>query len=374
MITENLQDMVSGINERTANGMSEYDIILRHSAKPKELPAASQKESEPGHELEVLEKSEPLVSEIPAMGTIEMPEAKLVNEYRPESEEALIDYVNSQNSKLEMANILVKWEIGRCINSFYQGKYGARELEKISKETGIGINSLHKMCRFARIYRAEQLQLLLRGNYILTWFDIAQNLAVEPIRVIHTFELSKNYDDFLIQIKRLKDPDEKRGKSKPSKRLEAKIMGIEKPEPLNIAPTEITVAVIPDSVEAIAVEKPTTVVSEITPCMPDKEIFPDNKEPDKEVDPDELAKQCQAYETELKILKLENEQLKKEILSKDVKVKELEKKLSDVQQEKEKYENSYYSYMDKLDKTRKALEDNTPVGAILAWMDQGDDE
>ena len=62
------------------------------------------------------------------MATIKMPEAELVSEYHPESEEALIDYVNSQNGKLEMANILVKWEIGRSINSFYQGKYGTNEL------------------------------------------------------------------------------------------------------------------------------------------------------------------------------------------------------------------------------------------------------
>ena len=199
------------------------------------------------------------------MATIKMPEAELISEYHPESEEALIDYVNSQNSKLEMANILVKWEIGRSINSFYQGKYGTNEFGKISEATGIGTNSLHKMCRFARIYTAEQLQLLLKGHYTLTWLDIAQNLAIEPVRVIHTFELSKDYGDFLIQIKRLKDPDEKRGKSKLAKCVEAKLMDVENPGQSNVAPTEITVTASPEKVA----EKPIMVASEIIPRKSD---------------------------------------------------------------------------------------------------------
>jgi len=154
-----------------------------------------------------------MIQPYPNVSKASLPETMDSN-YQPATEQALIDYVVSQNNRLEIANIFVKWEIGRSINSFYKGKYGARELDKISKETGIGTNSLHKMCRFARIYTAEQLQSLLKGHYTLNWLDIAQNLAVEPVRVIQTFELSKNYDDFLIQIKRLKDPDEKRGKSK----------------------------------------------------------------------------------------------------------------------------------------------------------------
>ena len=46
MMTENLQEMVSGLNEKPANGMSEYDILLRHSAKPEKLPDIAQKESD----------------------------------------------------------------------------------------------------------------------------------------------------------------------------------------------------------------------------------------------------------------------------------------------------------------------------------------
>ncbi|MCG6536664.1 MAG: hypothetical protein L7F78_18645, partial [Syntrophales bacterium LBB04] len=115
---------------------------------------------------------------------------------------------------METATILVKWKIGRSINSFYKSEYGDHELEKISSATGLGINNLRKMCLFARKYTAEQLQSLLRGNYTLNWFDIAQNLAIEPALMIQPYELSESYDNLLIQIKRLKNTDEKRGKSK----------------------------------------------------------------------------------------------------------------------------------------------------------------
>jgi len=126
MFTDNLQDMVSGINTPP------------------------------------VKKSGP---EIPATGSIitqvidQTPDIEKVNadHYQPESEDSLIEYVNNQNSKLEMASILVKWEIGRSINSFYKGKYGDHELEKISTSTSIGTKNLRKMCRFARIYTVDQL-------------------------------------------------------------------------------------------------------------------------------------------------------------------------------------------------------------------------
>jgi predicted nucleic acid-binding Zn-ribbon protein len=58
-------------------------------------------------------------------------------------------------------------------------------------------------------------------------------------------------------------------------------------------------------------------------------------------------KHYEAYEKGLEMLKLKNERLGKEILSRDARVRELEKMLSDVQREKERYEDSYYAYMHK---------------------------
>lgn len=353
MQTENLNEMIQN-NAGSPIEFNEPDFI--YTLPRKKLTYSDVKNDVLNVEKPATESTITQVEVIPESSTTEFN----TNHYHPESEQALIDYVNGQNSKLEMATILVKWEIGRCINSFYQGKYGTNELGKISEATGIGINSLQKMCRFARIYTTEQLQSLLKGNYTLTWFDIAQNLTVEPARVIQTFELSENYDDFLIQIKRLKDPDEKRGKAKIINSVEVNAMNVEKPEQLNVAPTEITVAVI--------LEKAAPKI------MPEESVVAECSEPYKTVDSIEPSKYNEANESELNLLWRDNIRLRKEISSRDLKVRELEKVLSDVKREKEKFENSYYAYMHKLDKVRSALENNTPARAILEWMDQGDDE
>jgi hypothetical protein len=362
MITENLQEMVSGLTEKSANGMSEYDILMRHSAKPEKLTDIAQKECEPAQEIQVMEEPVPIVLEATrSMATMKMPEVELISEYQPESEEALIDYVNSQNGKLEMANILVKWEIGRSINSFYQGKYGDHELEKISKKTGIGTNSLHKMCRFARIYTTEQLQLLLKGQYTLTWLDIAQNLAIEPVSVIHTFELSKNYDDFLIQIKRLKDPDEKRGKSKLPKCVEAKLMDVDKPEPLNVAPTEITVAASPEKVA----EEPIMVATEI---ISEKSIRPEYDGHAENIDSNQLAQHYDAHEKELAMLKLENERLRKEISDRDQQIDSMNTMMKENDRDIQDKDLLLAAYRDRIKRVRYMIENNFGVGAIMELL------
>jgi hypothetical protein len=362
MMTGNLQEIVSGLDKKPANGMSEYDILLRHSAKPEKLPDIAQKESLPEQELQVMEKPVPDVLETTrSVATIKMPEAELISEYHPESEEALIDYVNSQNGKLEMANILVKWEIGRSINSFYQGKYGDHELNKISKKTGIGTNSLHKMCRFARIYTAEQLQLLLKGHYTLTWLDIAQNLAVEPVSVIHTFELSKSYDDFLIQIKRLKDPDEKRGKSKLSKCAETKLKGVENPGQSNVAPTEITITASPEKVA----EESIMVTSEIISV---KSIPSEHDGHAENIDPDELAQQHNAYEKEFTILKMENEQLRKEIADRDQQIDSMNAMMKENDRDMKDKDLLLAAYRDRIKRVRYMIENNFGVGAIMELL------
>jgi hypothetical protein len=168
--------------------------------------------------------------------------------------------------------------------------------------------------------KPEAAQSLLKGHYTLTWFDIAQNLAIEPVRVIQTFELSKNYDDFLIQIKRLKDPDEKRGKSKFPNSVEAKAMDVEKPHQSEVASTKITVAVSPEKVDVKDAEKTIIFAPEI---IPEESIMVKYDEPYEAVDPDELAKQYEAYSKELETLKAENERLKKEISDRDQQINSL---------------------------------------------------
>jgi hypothetical protein len=239
-------------------------------------------------------------------------------------------------NKLGEVTIVTHWQIGQTINSFYHGKYGTNELGRISEATGIGRDTLAKACKFAKQYSKENVEMLLRGNFVMSWYQIAQHLTIEPQKVIETYRQSPDPKQFYNGIIKLKSPSEVRGKSKPPKTVEVK-----------------------------DAEKPIIVATEI---MSDESVIAEYDEPH------ELAKHYEAYEKELEMLKLENERLEKEILSRDVKVRELEKALSDVQREKERYENSYYDYMHKMDKVRAGLENNTPVRAIMEWIDQGDDE
>ena len=251
--------------------------------------------------------------------------------YQPETEQALIDYVVSQNNRLEIANIFVKWEIGRSINSFYEGKYGARELEKISKETGIGRDNLNKMIKFAEQYTQEQLKALIKGSFAISWNGIAQNLSIKPEKLIEVYEKAGTISEFHKGIMNCKDPDEKRGKSK----------SVEKSEQSNIAPTETSVAVIPAKI------------------IPNDPAIVEYDEPADDIDPDELAKQYESYEKELETLRAENEGLKKTISDRDAKIQELEKKLKIMSQARQDYEDLYYSYMHKFEKVGEKLESDT---------------
>ena len=165
---------------------------------------------------------------------IKMPEIQDSN-YQPESEEALIDYVVSQNNKLEVATIFIKWEIGRSIKSFYQGKYGARELEKIAVATGIGRDNLNKMIKFAEQYTLEQLKALINGKFVLSWNGIAHNLSIKAETLIEVYEKAGNVNEFHYGIMNCKDPAEKRGKIKPPKIVEAPALDVGKPEQPNMS-------------------------------------------------------------------------------------------------------------------------------------------
>jgi hypothetical protein len=325
MITENLQEMVSEIDGKPSGTRSEYDILMGHNKK--KLPEVAQKESMPEQKLQVIQ--------------IE-PDIKPQNNYQPATEAAMMDYINRLNVKLGEVTIVTHWQIGKTINSFYQGKYGTNELGKISEATGIGRDTLAKACKFAKQYSKEHVEMLLKGNFVMSWTQIAPHLTVEPQKVIETYQMSTDLKQFYLGIIKLKSPSEARGKSKPAKVVETNPIG----QPI-IEDAEI---------------------------LPDETVNAEYSEPEQVTDKDELAKHHEEFEKELDKLKLENEQLKKEVLSRDARVGELEKELKGVQREKERYENSYYVYMHKMDKIRSGLENNTPVRAILEWIENGDDE
>jgi hypothetical protein len=147
---------------------------------------------------------------IPRVSTTEI----LAGNYEPESEEALIAYATNIHTHVQTFSISGYWEIGRSINAFYKEKYGTNELERIARATGIGRDTLVKSCKFARQYSKEHVEILLKGNFVMSWSHIARNLTIEPQKVIETYQQSPSCEQFNYDIIKLKNPSEARGKNK----------------------------------------------------------------------------------------------------------------------------------------------------------------
>jgi len=273
-----------------------------------------------------------------ALIPIKMPEIQDSN-YQPETEEALIDYVMSQNNRLEVATIFVKWEIGRSIKSFYQGKYGAHELDKIAVATGIGRDNLNKMIKFAEQYTLEQLKALIKGNFVLSWNGIAHNLSIKAEALIEVYEKAGNVNEFHYGIMNLKDPAEKRGKVKPPKIVEAPAMGVEKPDQLKVAATEITVALIPEKVA----EKP---------IITSPEIITDESIPT----------------ADLEYFKLQNDGLWKELANTKQKFSELYRVIDEHLRKIEEKDIIIRKYRERFKRLRYAIEDECSADDIMELL------
>ena len=259
--------------------------------------------------------------------------------YKPETEEALIDYVVGQNNKLEVATIFVKWEIGRSIKSFYQGKYGTRELDKIAQATGIGRDNLNKMIKFAEQYTLEQLNALIVGNFALPWNGISQNLAIKAETLIEVYEKAGNVSEFHNGIMNLKDPDEKRGKVKPPKIVEAPAMNVGKPEQLKVAATEITVTMISEKVA----EKPVIVAPKI---ITDESI----------------------PTADLEYFKLQNEGLWKDLENTKQKIYDLYRVIDEHLREIEKRDILIRKYRERFNRLRYMIEDGYSADEIIELL------
>lgn len=152
----------------------------------------------------------------------------LAGTYEPESEEALITYTANIHAHLQVSSITGYWEIGRSINAFYKGKYGTNELDRLSQATGIGRDTLAKACKFARQYSKEHVEMLLRGNFVVSWGQIARNLAIPPQEVIEVYQQAPSREQFYNTIIKLKDPSEARGKTR--KQSAKGVIGAKEPE------------------------------------------------------------------------------------------------------------------------------------------------
>jgi len=91
--------------------------------------------------------------------------------------------------------------------SFYEGNYGTGELQRISEATGIGRDTLTKACKFARQYTEDQVQHILKGKFVLSWFELAQGPSVSPQTLIAACEASSSPVQFHNDIIKLKTPD-----------------------------------------------------------------------------------------------------------------------------------------------------------------------
>jgi len=249
--------------------------------------------------------------------------------YRPETEQALIDYVMHQNSKIEVATICVKWEIGRSINSFYQGKYGSHELEKIASATGIGRDNLNKMIRFAEQYTHEQLKTLIEGEYSLSWNGISQNLSIKPEKLIEVYEASSSISEFHNGIMKFKNPMEVRGKSKKPKNDDRKTMDVEQPGQSNEDSPEIAVTAIPEVVDVMKA--------------------------------DELQQICEEYEKKIEILKAENEQLKNDISMLNKRISDIRTTMDEDVRCLDNQDKIIEAYRDKFRQLRSMIENETDL-------------
>lgn len=133
------------------------------------------------------------------------PEAEMIPQ-ESATEEELIAYTKFLHTRLAISTVQCYWVIGKSILSFYQGKYGTGELQKISEATGIGRDTLTKACKFARQYTEEQVKHILKGKFVLSWFELAQSLSVAPQNLITAYQASSSPSEFHNAIIKLKPP------------------------------------------------------------------------------------------------------------------------------------------------------------------------
>ena len=301
-----------------------------------------------------------LISSEASLPTIKLPEI-LDSNYQPETEEALIDYVVSQNNKLEVATILVKWEIGRSIKSFYQGKYGAHQLGKIAVATGIGRDNLNKMIKFAEQYTLEQLKTLIEGKFALSWNGISQNLTVKPEKLIEVYEKAGNVSEFHNGIMKLKSPDETRGKSRPPKIVEAPEMDIEKPDKSNVVSTKITVAMISEDVA----EKPIITAPEI---IQDEPPLPVGNHDGQKADIDQTKQDYEQCLEDLEYYKDQNKGLWRDLENTKQKFSELYRTIDEHLRTIEKRDILIRKYRERFNRLRYAIEDGCSADEIIELL------
>ncbi|MDD3654811.1 MAG: hypothetical protein PHO01_11665 [Desulfotomaculaceae bacterium] len=73
--------------------------------------------------------------------------------YEPQNEAELVSLTKSLECQGQISLLVAYWLIGHSIIKFYKKHYGQQELQNLAAQTGIGIDTPHKACKFARQYR-----------------------------------------------------------------------------------------------------------------------------------------------------------------------------------------------------------------------------
>lgn len=120
------------------------------------------------------------------------------------AERKLINKIIAAHKRRHLSFLHYYYEIGRLINDHFKREYGEETLKRISARTGVGLNTLSKACLFSRKYSRVDYTVLFGGNFDLTWYQIAQNLKVEPDLLIETYRRCKSraeFDENIVQMK-----------------------------------------------------------------------------------------------------------------------------------------------------------------------------
>ena len=135
--------------------------------------------------------------------------------FKPETEDQFIEFFKWLKSREHQSVIKLHWTLGKKIEEAGETVYGQNTAGRIAEEVGYSKSTVHKSRRLARDYSAEQVALLLNGQFPISWRDITQNQSVPPEDFIRTYSESSNQDEFRNAVTELKDPDDIKRKVKP---------------------------------------------------------------------------------------------------------------------------------------------------------------
>jgi hypothetical protein len=264
-------------------------------------------------------------------------EAEMIPE-ESQTEEELIAYTKLLHTRLAMSTVQSYWLIGKSILAFYKGEYGTGELQRISDATGIGRDTLTKACKFARQFTEEQVKNILKGKFILSWFEVCQNLTVAPQNLIAAYQASSSSIEFHNAIMKLKNPNEKRGKKNDLSEATGNRQG------------------------AIAENPQNTKVTQVSQEQSDAAIIFQAGESS---DTAQFKKEKDNGPRELESLKIENQNLKVEIAKRDEKIRELRHVLEEASKDIDSRDETISFLKDKLRRVSDMLAEGFEYMSIL---------